>query len=516
LDLAIPAYEEAITTAGVQGDGTTLAMALRSLAVVQHRLNHGDAARQLARRSREVARAVGDGLLEALALNTLAAFDLSDGQLDEARAAFDEALRSGAGDLRLTGRIEQNLGVIANIKGETSTALAHYQRALDAFRGAEDERGCAMAYNGIGFIHGQQKKWEDAERYYALSLEITTRLGDVQHRGQVLLNQAEAQIARDRYVAAQRNAEDALRIFDKLDFVRHKSEAYRVLGVIYRAVGRKTLAEARLQTAIDLAQSAGAILAEAEASREQAQLFRDLGRNQDALRMLNASYRLFGRLDARADLVDVATRVQALETAFMSIVLEWGQSIESADSYTHGHCERVAEYAVMVGRQLGLDDAAMTALRLGAYLHDLGKVRIPHEILNKPGRLTPDEFEVMKRHPLDGVEMLQGIEFPWDILPIVRSHHERCDGNGYPDGLRGDEIPLAAQVICIVDVFDALTTTRSYRGALPLEQAISIIVKDSHWWRPDVYDAFMRVMSSPRAERIESRDASVTAGDVTT
>jgi putative nucleotidyltransferase with HDIG domain len=501
LDEAADAYERAIGEAERGGAGATLAEALRALGITRHRLGDAAKARALVSRSRDVAQELKDrslGLqalnsLEAQALNTLAVFDLTEGHLDAARSGFREALRSGIGDVQLVGRIEQNLGIIANIKGELATAQVHYENALTAFRSAQDERGCAMAYNGIGYVHAQQKRWEDAERCYVLGLEIATRLGDLQQRGQILLTQAETQIARERYVAAQRNAEEALRIFDKLGVVRNKSEAYRVLGVIYRLVDRKTLAEARLQSAMQLAKAANAPLAEAEATREMAQLFRDLGRNQDALRMLNTAYRLFGALDARADLFDIASRVEALEGTYLSIVHDWGQSIESADSYTHGHCERVAEYGVAVGRQLGLDAHDLTTLRLGAYLHDLGKVRIPHEILNKPGKLTAEEFELIKRHPIDGVELLEGIEFPWDIFPIIRSHHERDDGTGYPDGLRGEQIPLNAQIICIVDVYDALTTTRSYRGAMTHDQALGIIMKDRHWWRASVYEAFMRV-----------------------
>jgi putative nucleotidyltransferase with HDIG domain len=172
-------------------------------------------------------------------------------------------------------------------------------------------------------------------------------------------------------------------------------------------------------------------------------------------------------------------------------VREWGQSIESADSYTHGHCERVASYSVALGTALGLDKDELTTIRLGAYLHDVGKVRVPHEILNKPGRLTHEEFDVMKLHPVYGIELLAGVEFPWDIKPIIRWHHEKHDGSGYPDGLCGDEIPLTAQIIGIVDVYDALTTTRSYRGAMSNEQAIGIMRESRRHWRSDVVDAFM-------------------------
>ena len=238
-----------------------------------------------------------------------------------------------------------------------------------------------------------------------------------------------------------------------------------MIGRVYRETGRYALAESRLRSAIELAVSTGSILSEAEASRELALLYQATGRNQEALRLLNAAHRLFGRLDARVDLVDVSTKVQQLEETYFAVVRDWGQSIESTDSYTFGHCERVANYAVALAKELGLDEEQQTTIRIGAYLHDVGKVRVPHEILNKPGSLTPEEFGVIQNAPGLGLELLATVEFPWDIKPIIRWHHEKYDGSGYPDRLRGDEIPLNAQIICIVDVFDALTTTRSYRPA---------------------------------------------------
>jgi putative nucleotidyltransferase with HDIG domain len=228
-------------------------------------------------------------------------------------------------------------------------------------------------------------------------------------------------------------------------------------------------------------------------------LYQVTGRNQEALRSLNTAHRLFRRLDARRELVDISGRVTRLEGTYLAVVRDWGQSIESADSYTFGHCERVAELGVRLGTALGMDDDALTALRLGAYLHDLGKVRVPHEILNKPGRLTEEEFDVIRRHPEWGIELLATVDFPWDIKPIIRWHHEKYDGSGYPDRLVGDEIPLAAQVICIVDVYDALTTTRSYRPAMATTEALARMEETRHWWRPDVFEQFHRLMGTPAA-----------------
>ena len=165
---------------------------------------------------------------------------------------------------------------------------------------------------------------------------------------------------------------------------------------------------------------------------------------------------------------------------------------QSSDSYTFGHCERVAGYAVGVAQELGLDEGQQTTIRIGAYLHDLGKVKVPHEILNKPGKLTDEEFRIIQMHPVWGVELLATVEFPWDIKPIIRWHHEKHDGTGYPDRLRGSEIPINAQIICIVDVYDALTTTRSYRPAMSQAEALARMAESKRWWRDDVYAAFLR------------------------
>ena len=219
-----------------------------------------------------------------------------------------------------------------------------------------------------------------------------------------------------------------------------------------------------------------------------------MGRNQEALTLLNVAHRLFRRLDARVDLVHVAGKVASLEATYLDVVRQWGESIESSDSYTFGHCQRVARYAVAVARVLGLDDVEQTTIRVGAYLHDVGKVKLPHEILNKPGALTAEELELVRMHPVWGLELVANIEFPWDLKPIIRWHHEKYDGTGYPDRLRGDEIPLAAQLVCIVDVYDALRSARPYRGAMSHDTALQRMAECQTWWKPDLYAAFGRAL----------------------
>ncbi len=136
-------------------------------------------------------------------------------------------------------------------------------------------------------------------------------------------------------------------------------------------------------------------------------------------------------------------------------------------------------YAVEVGKELGLDESQLEALRAAALLHDIGKLAVPEHIISKPGKLTREEFEKMKIHPVVGAEILERVRFPYPVTPIVRSHHERWDGTGYPDGLKGDEIPIGARILAAVDCLDALASDRQYRRALPLDEAMQKVVSES-------------------------------------
>ncbi len=500
---AIERYRTVIAESEQHGERATLAEALRRLAVIQYQQGDSEAARTLCTRSRNVARALGDPLLTAEALNTLGGIDMMSGDLRDAETEFRSALELGAANRPLCARVEQNLGILANIRGELEEACARYGRSLAAYQDAGDEYGCALAYHNLGMVSADREQWDDAIRYFARSREIAERERDPHLQGLCLLNQAaEVYLAQQRYEDARENAEIALRIFHQLGARGEKSGAYRVLGVVYRETGRPALAEARLRAAITLAVETGSAMNEAEARRELAVLCQGMGRNQEALSLLNAAHRLFRRLDARRDLVRVDDKVADLEQTYLAVVREWGQSIESTDSYTFGHCERVARNAVTVARSLGLDYDQQTTIRLGAYLHDVGKVNVPPEILNKEGPLTREEFALVQQHPMWGVELLASVELPWDLKPIIRWHHEKYDGTGYPDRLCGDEIPLSAQIVGIVDVYDALTSGRPYRPALPPRRALEELSSMSGAWSTPVFLTFLEVL--PELSRARS------------
>jgi len=175
----------------------------------------------------------------------------------------------------------------------------------------------------------------------------------------------------------------------------------------------------------------------------------------------------------------VRSRVESLAAAHRQTVEALAVAINAKDEVTHEHVLRVQTYAAGVARSLGCTDAEIEALKAGALLHDIGKIAVPDYILNKPGKLTAEEFNRMKLHTVVGAQILSRVEFPFPVVPVVRHHHERWDGGGYPDGLKGEEIPLTARILSVVDCFDAVREDRQYRKGMTREQAISYVLEES-------------------------------------
>jgi diguanylate cyclase (GGDEF)-like protein/putative nucleotidyltransferase with HDIG domain len=186
------------------------------------------------------------------------------------------------------------------------------------------------------------------------------------------------------------------------------------------------------------------------------------------------SYRLYlGRLE------DEKNHVEAMASLHLRTIEALALAIDAKDHTTHEHLRRVRVYAVELGKEFGVSGLELEALRAAALLHDIGKLAVPEHILSKPGRLSPEEFEKMKIHPLVGAEILERVQFPYPVVPIVRTHHEKWDGSGYPHGLRGEEIPLGARILSVVDCLDALASHRPYRPALTLDQAMKVVISES-------------------------------------
>jgi putative two-component system response regulator len=179
-----------------------------------------------------------------------------------------------------------------------------------------------------------------------------------------------------------------------------------------------------------------------------------------------------------------------------SVLFSLALTIEAKDPYTEGHCDRLSKYSVALGEKLGLSQDLRVALRRGGLIHDIGKLAVPDNILLKPGPLTPEERKIMERHTVIGEGICAPLRSFRHVLPIIRHHHEKQDGSGYPDGLKGEQVPLTARILQITDIYDALTTDRPYRKALSQEKAFAILREEVKrgWWDGAILDEFEAVV----------------------
>ena len=195
---------------------------------------------------------------------------------------------------------------------------------------------------------------------------------------------------------------------------------------------------------------------------------------------------LLARVYSLLRLKQFTDELESAETVLFSLAL----SIEAKDPCTEGHCNRLSRYSVALAEQLGVSDELMVALRRAGIVHDVGKVAVPEYILLKPGPLTPDERKIMEQHPITGERICAPMKSFRRVLPIIRHHHEKLDGSGYPDGLKGEDIPMTARILQTVDVYDALTTDRPYRKALSSQVALEIMRSEvkKGWWDGGLVD----------------------------
>ncbi len=232
-----------------------------------------------------------------------------------------------------------------------------------------------------------------------------------------------------------------------------------------------------------------------------------------ALPLLGALYVAFRSSIKRAE--EALHYAERLNRLYLDTVESLATAIDAKDHVTHGHITRVRTLAVRLAERLGLrDDTTIKAIEAGALLHDVGKLGVPDHILNKPGRLTPDEYEQVKRHAVIGAEIVSRVRYPYPVAPVVRHHHENWDGTGYPDGLRGEAIPVGARILSVVDCYDALTSDRPYRRAMSPEAALRIVAeRRGTMYDPAVVDALVALSADDGLELAPARPPlSVTQG----
>ena len=495
-EIARRRYETALYL--LRGDaGTVAATVVRRVARSHIDEGSGDIALDCLVAALAISEALQDDSGIAHAMNLMAIAHGQRGDLDAAERLAANALQFArrAGDDQLSAMISQNLGITSSMRGNLHAALEHYAASLVTYRTAGLRQYLGPLLNNMGLVYTQLDRLDEAQAAYDEALVQCDAAGDATHRLLALINSAALWLARGDIDRAEVLCNTVLAEATEAGDQRALAETYKHIGVIARTRGNLPKAETQLAAAFDDAMRREDLLLAAETAREQAELYEMMGKNREMLQTLSQSHRLFTKLRAQRTLADLERRIGRLERRFYHVVTNWAQTIESKDAYTLGHCERVADYACALARDVGFDEITMFWFRIGALLHDVGKIDVPSEILNKPGRLTDEEREIMEGHAAAGSDLLRDIDFPWDVLPMVRGHHERWDGRGYPDRLAADGIALTARIICVADVFDALTTDRPYRPAFTRNQALAMMAADSgKLFDPELLPRFERVI----------------------
>ena len=473
-------------------DDQTRLSALRWLGRVYLEQGNRGAAMDVLEAAVAAATQAGSPSAIAQALNVVAIVHQTGGDLDRAESMYTEArvTAQSIGDSEALAMIDQNLGTVASIRGDLPRALEAFHLSLAGYRalGMRDQaagvlNNIGLAYSDLGQLDRAAQAYTEAEQTFGEEQDHTNKLN-------VALNQVQLCISTARFDEAMERVEELLALSGEIA-PSWRGEVFRHVGVISRERGDYVKAAEYLGRACECAEEAEDLLLKADVTEQLAELYWTQKRHRDMLANLNQSHALYSRLKAQHRVAQVEKRNAALEARFLEIAHHWGDSIESKDHYTQGHCQRVAFFACVLADSTGMDARSLFWFRLGALLHDIGKIIVPTEVLNKAGDLSEEEWAIMKRHPEAGLELVADIDFPGDVRAIIRNHHERWDGTGYPDGLRGAEIPFAARILCVADVYDALTTARSYRDSLTHARAAQVMRESVGQFDPELLEAFL-------------------------
>ncbi len=478
---ALLCFEQVLNSCRLSSDKKTKAEVLRRMGHIWSKKGEWEEALARYQESLRICEDEEDLGGIASAFSSIGTVYLEQGSWEQVRKYYGEALRviRKNGDSKLVAQIYNNLGAMNNILGNWEEAIGYYQKCIPILEENCNEGGLAETYHNLGITSVDKGDLISGERYFRLSLEISEKTGDVRLWAYSNLNRAEISRLNKNYHSALKLGDKTLAVLREVDDKLGMAEAFRILGSTERERGDCLKAEENILLSVDINRRYENPLGIAESYRELGLTYQRQDRNKDALEALSESFKVFREIKARKSLEDVDRKIFALEDLYFQIAKSMGEGVESKDTYTFGHSQRVANYALALANELDLGIEERKSILLASFLHDLGKIDVIDQILKKPGKLTEEEFEVIKKHPQWGVEKLESINFPWLVKPLILHHQERWDGSGYPMGLTGEEIPIGARIISIADFFDALTTDRPYREALSLEVTLDIINEET-------------------------------------
>lgn len=492
-DEALGCYSSALELAEQERSQEKQAESLVQIGRILRRRDDWEGALRSYRRSLDIFKQCEMHEKEASVYNCIGIVLFENGKWGQAEEYYHKGLEiaESLSDVELVGEISNNLGALASARGNIDNAIVYYQESIPRFERQGNPRGLAEAYHNLGMAFAEKGDLALARDYYEKSLEIARDIGEVALTSITYVNKAQLHLDLQDLAEAKNFVDRAVEIASAVGDKLGLAEAYKVYGLIDRQRGCLRDAEKFLNDCLRLNEEYKSPLGMAEAYRELGLTYKKQGDSKKTLQMLSNSLKIFEDLKAKKNVRSLSSEIEELERLYLSIIKQIAADVELKDPYTLGHSRRVAMYSLALANKLGVRDEEKKGIITAAYLHDVGKIRISTQILRKPGKLSRYEYELIKKHPSLGVMIMQSINFPWDVKPLVRHHHERFDGKGYPDGLCGTSIPFGARIIAVADVFDALTSSRSYRPARTEEQALRMVLADSGTaFDPEIVEEF--------------------------
>ncbi len=445
-------------------------------------------------------------------LRNLGVIYIELGEFDDAETSYKEAIQIALVDDQyiLYADLNNNLGAIRNMKGDWEGALESYSLAKEVYEREREVRKAAYTINNIGITFLEQEQYDRALKNFVMAVKTAESIKDASLCLILSINLTDLYLKRGEIEEAKRYCANADKYLES-EKLRNSQlvETRKLAGQIAMREGRLDEAGRFFDEAYSISDELGLQYQQAEVLHEKGRLYFQADAHLEALQALERAIHIFSQLQATGRIEKTETLIGSIEELYLKIFESMAHKVDQKDHYTKGHSDRVAQLALVIARELNLSDGEVKEVVGGALLHDIGKLDIADEIIKKEGKLTAEEYAEIKTHPDRGVQRLSGVTFPWNIEPLIRYHHERFDGGGYPSGLTGESIPLGARIICVCDVFDALTSERPYRAAFPAERALQVMKTEmAIAFDPVILDTLINLVHAGRLEEILNRQTS--------
>jgi len=454
-------------------------------------------------------RRLNDSLGICKSLRNLGVIYIELGEFEDAETAYEEAIEIAeqGKSFILIADLNNNLGTIRNIKGDWQGALKCYTRAKDIYKDNGEVRKSAYTLNNIGITLMEKMQYEKARDCFLSALKAISSIKDESLLLILNINLADLSLKIGNFKDAQTYCSATENYLESKDLRNSQlAETKKLAGKLALAEKDYRKSMECFDEALELCDNLGLQYMKAEVLFEKGNLFLITEKHVQALQILENSIKIFHKLDAAGQVKKTEGLIHSIEELYLKVFEAMAFRVDQKDSYTKGHSDRVANISLHIAQKLDLPDHEIKAIVAGALLHDIGKLQIPDRILKKDGKLTSEEYEEIKKHPDCGLQLLSGIKLPWDVIPLIRHHHEKFDGSGYPSGLKEELIPLGARVICIADVFDALTSARLYRDAYSSKKALDVMkVEMASSFDTLVLDTFVELIQTGQLDYIINR-----------